>query len=86
VFDSEAALLEALPPPWRQQLRELEAVSHSLTHRELRLHPRLLTLDAPLTWPAAVPGDWVDAAALHGYGLPAPVQALLAPWLDPSPP
>lgn len=81
VFDSETALLEALPPPWRQALRELEAVSHSLTHRELRLHPRVLTLDASLTLPAALAGDWVDAAALHGYGLPAPVRALLAAWL-----
>ncbi|WP_439112725.1 A/G-specific adenine glycosylase [Hydrogenophaga sp.] len=81
VFGSEAALLDALPPTWREGLHELEAVSHSLTHRELRLHPRLLVLDGPLMVPAAMEGDWVDIVALHGHGLPAPVRVLLAPWL-----
>jgi A/G-specific adenine glycosylase len=85
VFDSEAALLDTLPTPLRSAVRELEPVAHSLTHRELRLHPRLLVVDAPLAVPSDMPGAWVDAAALHGHGLPAPVRLLLAPWLDGTP-
>jgi len=85
VFDSEDALLNLLPQPLQEKIRELEPVAHSLTHRELRLHPRLLVVDAPLSLPADMVGAWVDAAALQGHGLPAPVRVLLAPWLGLSP-
>lgn len=82
VFDSEAALIDALPTPWRDSLRELEPVAHSLTHRELRLHPRLLVLDVPGPGPAGLEGGWIDAEALHSHGLPAPVRVLLRRWLQ----
>lgn len=82
VFDSEAALIGALPTSWRDSLRELEPVAHSLTHRELRLHPRLLVQDVPGPGPAGLEGGWIDAEALHSHGLPAPVRVLLGRWLQ----
>lgn len=55
----------------------LDAVSHSLTHRELRLYPLLLELGAePL--PGELPeGQWVHAERLGQHGLPTPVKLLL---------
>ncbi|MDP2419335.1 MAG: A/G-specific adenine glycosylase [Hydrogenophaga sp.] len=82
VFDSEAALIGALPAPWRKSLRELEPVAHSLTHRELRLHPLLLVVDAAGAEPLGMEGAWIADEALHLYGLPAPVRVLLRPWLQ----
>lgn len=70
---------------WHAQadrVRALPAVAHSLTHRELRLHPLLLDLDTP---PAAFDhgtGRWVDAGAVEALGLPAPVRQLLAALPD----
>jgi A/G-specific adenine glycosylase len=60
-----------------------EAVPHSLTHRELRLHPGVLMCDERFA-PAApdgtpLPGQWVEASALGEHGLPAPVRLMLAP-------
>ena len=66
-----------LPSAWVKRLVALDAVSHSLTHRELRLHPLLLELTSeplPGEWPA---GQWVDAERLVQHGLPAPVKLLL---------
>ena len=40
VFADEPALLAALPAPARSRVQALEPVAHSLTHRELRLHPK----------------------------------------------
>ncbi|WP_066268223.1 A/G-specific adenine glycosylase [Hydrogenophaga palleronii] len=75
VFADEATLLAALPEVLHAQLQALAPVAHSLTHRELRLHPMLLEV-APQAdaWPA---GQWVDEADLAAYGLPAPVRLLL---------
>lgn len=78
VFDSEASLLEALPPHLRSALRALEPVSHSLTHRELRLHPLLLETSDVMAFVSELDGQWVDEAALAQYGLPAPVRLLLS--------
>jgi A/G-specific adenine glycosylase len=80
VFESEAALLAGLPPAAQAQLQPLDAVAHSLTHRELRLHPCLI--DSAHAWPpAGSEGQWVDVSALQGHGLPAPVRLMLAPRL-----
>lgn len=72
VCNSEAQA-QALWPEARW--RALEAVSHSLTHRELRLVPLLAELP-----PDAHPGEgqWMDAGALDRVGLPAPVRSLLS--------
>ncbi len=80
VFADEATLLAAVPEPLRQRLRALAPVAHSLTHRELRLHPLLVEVDgvpdASLQppWPA---GQWVASDALASHGLPAPVRLLV---------
>ncbi len=77
VFDSESALVGALPGALREQAKPLAAVPHSLTHRELRLQPLLVQMsgaDDPFAGPG---GQWVADADLPGHGLPAPVRALL---------
>lgn len=86
IFESEAALAEALPAGLASQLTPLEPVAHSLTHRELRLHPLVLRLEpgacAPLPDVRAGAGQWIDMAALPDHGLPAPVRLLLASVAD----
>ncbi len=77
VFADEQALTDALALPLRQQLRALEPVAHSLTHRELRLHPLLLDIDPDARDLALPTGQWVAAAALADYGLPTPVRLLI---------
>ncbi|MDP1687254.1 A/G-specific adenine glycosylase [Hydrogenophaga sp.] len=82
VYGSEDQARSALTSASADALVQLEAVSHSLTHRELRLHPLLLELSAdarPAEWPD---GQWVDAALLAQYGLPAPVKLLLQHLLE----
>jgi A/G-specific adenine glycosylase len=44
VYESEQAAHAALPKARRDALIALDAVSHSLTHRELRLHPLVVEL------------------------------------------
>jgi A/G-specific adenine glycosylase len=75
VFADEPALLAALPARARSRVQALEPVTHSLTHRELRLHPLLLTVEAGMN--GLPPGQWVSASALTEHGLPAPVRQLL---------
>lgn len=66
---------EALATLWPAVTwRALPAVSHSLTHRELRLLP--LLAEVPAT-PQPVDGQWVSMSALESVGLPAPVRSLL---------
>ncbi|AOW14548.1 A/G-specific adenine glycosylase [Hydrogenophaga crassostreae] len=62
----------------------LEPVAHSLTHRELRLHPVVMRSVAPMVWAAACTerpggvGQWVRLDDLAAWGLPAPLRPLLA--------
>jgi len=77
VFADEAALQASVPAGLARRLQPLEAVSHSLTHRELRLHPLLLDLPAGQAV-GDLPGQWVPAAALIDHGLPTPVRQLLS--------
>lgn len=77
VFDSEAAAFAAVPAGVRATPRPLPAVAHSLTHRELRLHPLLLDVSAQaLGGPSE--GQWVPVERLETVGLPAPLRQLLA--------
>lgn len=76
VYADEEALVAALPASLRGRLEALEPVAHSLTHRELRLHPLLLQLPAGRAQPLP-PGQWVNASELAAHGLPAPVRQLL---------
>jgi A/G-specific adenine glycosylase len=75
VFADEEALRAALPAPLRARLQALAPVAHSLTHRELRLHPLLLDVDPDAE--GLPPGQWVSASALAEHGLPAPVRQML---------
>jgi A/G-specific adenine glycosylase len=82
VFESEDALRASLPPALVDRLEPQAAVAHSLTHRELRLHPCVLACD-DLNAPGAAAepdpsGQWVEAAALSDHGLPTPVRLMLA--------
>jgi A/G-specific adenine glycosylase len=81
VFDSDHAARAGVPAAWVDRLVALEAVSHSLTHRELRLHPLLLELAVEPSRGELPEGQWVDAERLGQHGLPAPVKLLLqAVW------
>jgi A/G-specific adenine glycosylase len=77
VFAQEDALLDAVPQALRDELQALPPVAHSLTHRELHLHPMLLDL-APASFdPDADKGQWVDTQSLGHLGLPTPVRLML---------
>ncbi len=80
VFDSRAGLLAALGPQ-ASAARELAAVSHGLTHRDLLLHPVLVaTEELPARDATAVPdtpGGWFGLQEWAALGLPAPVRTLL---------
>ena len=84
VFAEEVALQAELPASLNGALRTLEAVAHSLTHRELRLHPLLLDLRPGADAAGLPPGQWVSASALADHGLPAPVRQLLAGFVQPG--
>ncbi len=74
VFTSEEQLMATLPSGADAQAQHLDPVAHSLTHRELRLHPVLVTLSSG---EAVLPdGEWVSACELSSRGLPTPVRAL----------
>ena len=84
VFESEEAAYTGLAQAWVDRLIALDAVSHSLTHRELRLHPLLLKLTSEPLPGELPPGQWVDAGLLSQHGLPAPVKPLLQALLAPD--
>ncbi len=86
VFADDEALQAAVPASLNSALRALEAVAHSLTHRELRLHPLLLDLSLESDVAGLPPGQWVSAVALADFGLPAPVRQLLAGLVQPGSP
>lgn len=79
VYLSEEDLTLALPgESSRQALKVGDALTHSLTHRELRLHPMLLEVASMNPWPAEpVTGRWVRNSELALLGLPAPIRPLL---------
>ena len=84
VYPSEEAARDALGPMQADGLTALDAVSHSLTHRELRLHPLLMQLKAAPQGAAWPDGQWVNVAMLAQHGLPAPVRLLLQKLFEPS--
>jgi A/G-specific adenine glycosylase len=77
VFDSEDALLQAVPAAWHPQLQALPLCMHVLTHKDLHLHTMVLELDLG-TIPSPLPsGQWFTAAQWTDAGLPAPIRKLL---------
>ena len=77
LFDSEADLVDAVPPPWRAALQPQTTFVHVLTHKDLHLHPWRLALESD-TDLGALGGQWVGAAQWPAMGLPAPIRKLLA--------
>ncbi|MDO8905385.1 A/G-specific adenine glycosylase [Hydrogenophaga sp.] len=77
VFESEVRLMDTLDAAQREEVQLLEPVSHSLTHRELRLQPLLLEIAEPCAAVPAGEGQWVSERDLHAHGMPAPLRALL---------
>lgn len=79
VFTDEAHLhghLAGLPggvAPGRTE--ELGTFMHVLTHRDLHLHPVVLTV--PVALDATDEGGWFNASQWEGMGLPAPIRKLL---------
>ena len=84
VFADDVALQDALPMSLGKALHALEPMAHSLTHRELRLHPMLLDLPEEVDAADLLPGQWVPAGALADHGLPAPVRQLLSVLAQPG--
>ena len=80
VYDSRAALDEALQLHASCDARDLPAFTHVLTHRDLHLHP-VLARDAtpqPNAHCAEQQSGWFAPAQWPALGLPAPVRKLLA--------
>ncbi len=76
VFDSHAALLEALPARLRATTRDAQPFVHVLTHKDLHLHPVAVDAGTQAAMPGA--GQWFAPHEWQGLGLPAPVRKLLA--------
>jgi A/G-specific adenine glycosylase len=78
-FDSEAALLAALPlhTAVQQNIDYQRAFKHVLTHKDLWLHVVQVTLPAGAKL-ASSHGDWYSAQAALRLGLPAPIKKLLS--------
>lgn len=74
VFDNEASA-RLLLDDVGMAVQEGDAMSHALTHRELRLHPLWVTCTN--TWQPAREGRWLPLARLADVGLPTPVRSLL---------
>jgi A/G-specific adenine glycosylase len=78
VFESFGMLLSALPTRYHAQLHEGAVFKHVLTHKDLHLHPVLLTLPNALKLGTALGGGhWVASIDWPALGLPAPVRKLL---------
>ncbi len=76
VFDSASALEESLAGHERDGWREDPPFLHVLTHKDLYLHPVAVRL--PRQAMAGREGTWAVREELGRYGVPAPVQRLLA--------
>lgn len=74
-FADEASCVQALPEHYRQHFKVLPVVHHTLTHKDLRLHPIRVKLPRGSTLQAH--GGWIALDQWPVLGLPAPVRALL---------
>ena len=82
VFDSEDALVEAVPAMLGEALEHGATFVHALTHKDLHLKPVLAHLSNQQTLSMALRepergGAWFPRAVWSALGLPAPVRKLL---------
>ncbi len=76
LFESETAILAAVPAHVRAAVQWQPMFTHVLTHKDLHLHPcRLVVPDAQQSW--GDDGRWIAASDLANVGLPAPIRKLL---------
>lgn len=75
LFDSYQELQLALPKHLIDQLIELPAFKHVLTHKDLYLHPVKVLL--PRSVSLDVTGAWFEQSQWQGFGMPAPVSKLI---------
>lgn len=75
LFDSHAALVQAVPARYRDKLQDGPAFTHVLTHKDLHLHP--VRVQLPASAKLSAEGGWQAAEAWPQLGLPAPVRKLL---------
>lgn len=75
LFDSYEALRGSVPDGFREELTDLPAFKHVLTHKDLHLHPVQVELPHGLQ-PKAL-GAWFETLQWQRLGLPAPVSKLL---------
>ena len=75
LFEDRQALQAVVEQQGVQDLQDVPAFKHVLTHKDLYLHPVLLRLPERPT--LALDGQWADAAQLARLGLPAPIKKLL---------
>ena len=75
LFDSYEALQAAVPADVRENLTDLPAFKHVLTHKDLYLHPVQVVLPGGLKPDAS--GAWFEPEQWQRLGLPAPVSKLL---------
>jgi len=75
VFESEAALAQALPGMDAALRAHLPAFLHVLTHRDLYLHPVAAQAGAAAQPPG--PGIWCAEKDWADVGMPAPIRSLL---------
>ncbi|MGJ7508329.1 A/G-specific adenine glycosylase [Variovorax sp. GT1P44] len=76
IFETRAALIEALSTEDREGARDEAAFLHVLTHKDLHLHP--VSVVSQAVRPASEDGRWYGADEWPALGLPAPVRKLLA--------
>jgi A/G-specific adenine glycosylase len=77
LFDSEEALMDAVPTHLRSHLQAQTVFTHVLTHKDLHLHPWRVC--APDQFFSGVAGRWVGGDEWPQLGLPAPIRKLLQP-------
>ena len=75
LFDSYQALQTAVPRECREDLMDLPAFKHVLTHKDLHLHPVQVAI--PRALKPDVSGAWFGPSQWQRLGLPAPVSKLL---------
>ena len=78
LFESEQALLDAVPAYARAQVQVAPAFLHVLTHKDLHLHVGRVRLPAgAMREDASGEGRWVSSGDWPVLGLPAPVRKIL---------